>query len=90
MREIQLLSTVELSAVVGGLEDGSGGAKRETEFRVNIPIWGTPIQYRRVVEEPNAYLRCLDLMSRQGGLFSGPTTVTQRQEKFCLPMLAHA
>jgi hypothetical protein len=93
MRNIQL-TTVDLCTVMGGQDEGqdgtgSGAARRETEVRVNIPFLGTPIHMRNVVEEPEAYLRCLDLMGKQQGLFSGTKRLTQRQEKFCLPIVSH-
>jgi|JI7StandDraft_1071085.scaffolds.fasta_scaffold472548_2 hypothetical protein len=37
--------------------------------------------------DPSAYLRCLDLVGKQGGMFEAPNAMEARQERLCSPLL---
>ncbi|MEZ4400466.1 MAG: hypothetical protein R3B06_10635 [Kofleriaceae bacterium] len=74
----------DLTSVTGGasgeasitLPGGSGTIKGDT---------ATPAAPQ--ASDPSAYLRCLELTGRQGGMFESPNAMADRQKALCKPLL---
>jgi hypothetical protein len=71
------------------LDRVSGGQTRSTEAEgtVNTPGGSATIRAGQSTTEPNSYLRCLDLVGRQGGMMESPNNVERRQQALCGPLL---
>jgi hypothetical protein len=80
------LTTIDL----GDLDRVSGGQQRSTngEATVNTPAGSATVRGGQTVSEPNAYLRCLDLVGRQGGAMEAPNNIERRQQALCPLSLA--
>ena len=73
----------------GDLDRVSGGQERTTtaEGTINTPGGSATVKGGQTVKEPNAYLRCLDLVGRQGGYIESPDNIERRQKELCGPLL---
>ena len=62
----------------GGLQlpGGSGTVKVDTSTPPNPQA-----------SDPSAYLRCLDLVGKQGGMLEAPNDMAARQKALCTPLL---
>ena len=62
----------------GGLQlpGGSGTVKVDTATPPNPQA-----------SDPNAYIRCLDLVGKQAGMIESPANVAKRQQELCGPLL---
>ncbi len=67
----------------------SGGQQRSTsaEGTISTPGGSATVRAGQSTQEPNAYLRCLDLVGRQGGMMESPNNVERRQQALCPPLL---
>ena len=74
----QLTAVSGGTSVEGGLQTkvGSGNIKVDTATPPNPQA-----------SDPSAYLRCLDLVGKQGGMMESADNVARRQEKLCGPLL---
>lgn len=69
----------------------SGGAS--VEGSVQTPVGSGTLKVDTATapnpqaSDPSAYLRCLDLVGKQGGMFEAPNAMEARQEKLCSPLL---
>ncbi|MBK9030262.1 MAG: hypothetical protein IPL61_02795 [Myxococcales bacterium] len=74
----------DLTSVNGGVSGegsltvpgGSGTVKVDTATPANPQA-----------SDPNAYIRCLDLVGKQGGMFEAPNAMAARQQQLCSPLL---
>jgi len=75
------LETIDLS----DLDRVSGGQSRTTsaEGSFKTPAGQATVRAGQTTTEPNAYLRCLDLVGRQGGMMESPNNVERRQQALC-------
>ncbi|HKE14466.1 MAG TPA: hypothetical protein VKB80_06365 [Kofleriaceae bacterium] len=80
------LTTIDL----GDLDRVSGGQSRSTngEATVSTPGGSATVRAGQTTTEPNAYLRCLDLVGRQAGVMESPNNVERRQQALCPLSLA--
>ena len=71
------------------LDRVSGGQTRSTEAEgtVTTPGGSATIRAGQSTTEPSSYLRCLDLVGRQGGMMESPNNVERRQQALCGPLL---
>jgi len=71
------------------LDRVSGGQTRSTsaEGTISTPGGSATVRAGQSTSEPNAYLRCLDLVGRQGGMMEAPNNVERRQQALCGPLL---
>lgn len=77
--ELEQLTAVSGGASIeGGVQTpaGSGTIKVDTATQPNPQA-----------TDPSAYLRCLDLVGKQGGMFEAPNAMEARQERLCGPLL---
>lgn len=74
----QLTAVCGGASIEGGIETraGSGTLKVDTATPPNPQA-----------SDPNAYLRCLDLVGKQSGFMESADNVARRQEKLCGPLL---
>jgi hypothetical protein len=74
---------------LGDLERVSGGQGYSTtaEGTLKTPAGQATLKAGHQTQEPNAYLRCLDLVGRQGGMMESPNNVERRQKELCSPLL---
>lgn len=84
MSTFETIGSDALSTIAGGV---SG------EASVTVPKGGATVKFDTATapnpqaSDPNAYLRCLDLVGKQGGVFEAPNAMAARQEKLCGPLL---
>lgn len=79
MSDFTSIDTADLTSIAGGvkaegeltLPGGSGKAKVDTDSQQNT--------------DPSTYLRCMDLVKKQSGMFESNQTVEARQERQCAP-----
>lgn len=68
----------------------NGGQSRTTESGANVTLPGgtqAGVTHNTTTTEPSRYLRCLDQVNRNAGLFESPNRIEQRQAAQCGPLL---
>jgi hypothetical protein len=73
-----------LATITGG--EAPGTRTTTTGGEVDTPAGGGRIETTTTTTEPNAYLRCLDLVGRQAGYIESADNVARRQERLCGPL----
>ncbi len=84
MSNFTAIDPAQLTTVNGGVSGeatiktpvGSGSLKLDTATPANPQA-----------KDPNAYLRCLDLVGKQAGVMESADNVAKRQQQLCGPLL---
>lgn len=85
--EFESIDLLALDTVCGGADDQPGTRTTETGGGVTTPYGSANAKTSQTTSEPNAYLRCLDLVGRQSGVMESPNNVERRQQALCSPLL---
>ncbi|MBK9030263.1 MAG: hypothetical protein IPL61_02800 [Myxococcales bacterium] len=84
MSNFDTIDHAALTSITGGvtaegsltIPAGSGTLKVDTATPANPQA-----------SDPNAYIRCLDLVGKQAGMMESPANVANRQQALCNPLL---
>ena len=74
----------QLTAVSGGTSVEAGIQTKVASGNVKVDTATPP---NPQATDSSAYLRCLDLVGKQGGMFEAPNAMEARQERLCSPLL---
>lgn len=82
MYNLCILDLSELDAVIGGQTTSTSA-----EGSFSTPAGQASLKAGSSSNEPNAYLRCLNIVGGQGGMMESPNNVAARQKELCSPLL---
>ena len=82
MSNLCVLELSELDAVIGGQTTSTSA-----EGSLQTPAGQASLKAGKSVTEPNAYLRCLNIVGGQAGMMESPNSMGARQKELCSPLL---
>jgi hypothetical protein len=83
MTNFQRIDLTTLAFVTGGQTNSTENAAQVKVKRDEVEA---STSSKQTTTEPNPYLRCLDLVGRQGGWLESPNSIEGRQTRLCQPL----